>query len=150
MPHIQRVSVCAYVCVCINLNVCLGFPKFHGSSNDVSLIRENLLLEHHIAFSLNLHHIQARHWVPPSLFLLFAKQYIDYDKVTTRVEMLSDVLSAERVRFKEDAPRRNRKTFTIAAAAAATAAATATAAAMIPRIVRSWRWARVSREHVRI
>lgn len=31
--------------------------------------------------------------------------------------MSSDVSSAERVRFKEDVPRRNRKTFTIVAAA---------------------------------
>lgn len=47
------------------------------------------------------------------------KRYIGYDKVTTQVEMSSDVSSAERVRFKEDMPRRNRKTFTITAAAAA-------------------------------
>lgn len=53
-----------------------------------------------------------------SLPLSFTKKrYIGYDEVTTSVEMSSDVSSAERVRFKEDVPRRNRKTFTIAAAA---------------------------------
>lgn len=49
--------------------------------------------------------------------MFMEKRYIGYDKITIRVEMSSDVSSAERIRFKEDVPHRNRKTFTIAATA---------------------------------
>lgn len=77
-----------------------------------------LLLERRAAFFHSICTVFKRIIEYVFLPLMFMeKRYIGYDKITIRVEMSSDVSSAERIRFKEDVPQRNRKTFTIAATA---------------------------------